>query len=52
MFTQEASRIMMDLLGYECNRLKPEDSERKAEELFLAYDKFIAKFKADDAHLN
>jgi len=43
-FTRKATKIMSELLGYKCDKLKPEESEEKAKELLSAYNKFIAKF--------
>jgi len=42
-FTHKAIKIMSGLLGYKCDKLKPEESEEKAKELLSAYNQFITK---------
>lgn len=44
-FTKNATKIMDDLLGYKCDKLRPEESDRKATELSLAYDRFVSGLK-------
>jgi hypothetical protein len=44
-FTKNAAKIMDDLLGYKCEKLRPEESERRATELSSAYDKFVSEFR-------
>lgn len=43
-FTKKANEIMKELLGYKCDRLKPDESEERAKELLSTYNNFVAKF--------
>jgi len=44
-FTNKEMAIMKEMLGYECKRMKIEDSEEQANELKLKYKEFAMKFK-------
>jgi len=43
-FADYAVQIMKEMLGYECKKMKPEESEQRANELRELYRKFEAKY--------
>jgi hypothetical protein len=43
-FTEKSSRIMKDLLGYDCRVMKIDESQERAKELGKLYNAFIKKY--------
>ncbi len=43
-FTEKSSRIMKDLLGYDCKVMKIDESQERAKELGKLYNAFIKKY--------
>jgi hypothetical protein len=43
-FVERSAKIMREMLGYDCRRMRPEESEQRAKELLELYREFEAKY--------